>query len=96
MVVNQQGRAVPGRAVLVQETGLPRILFNIWYLVPCDLLQISLYSLADPGPRAPLTGGEGEERNTQSAPSKIQRREWLQVWEAGKGLFCTAGPPASA
>lgn len=37
--------------------------------------------LSGPGPRVLLTGRDIEGRNTQSAPSKIQRREWLQVWK---------------
>ncbi|XP_015265376.1 PREDICTED: uncharacterized protein KIAA0556 homolog [Gekko japonicus] len=59
----------------------------------------------DPGPRAPLTRGDAEGRNTWSAPSKIQRREgpWLQPgwmgWravqiktESGSKLY--VAPPA--
>ncbi|XP_060116845.1 katanin-interacting protein [Heteronotia binoei] len=50
----------------------------------------------DPGPRAPVTGGDAGGRNTQSAPSKIQRREWLQrairiKTESGSKLY--VAPP---
>ncbi|XP_077172354.1 katanin-interacting protein isoform X2 [Paroedura picta] len=38
----------------------------------------------DPGPRAPWIGGDTEGRHTHSAPSKIQRRGWLQSLKSPK------------
>ncbi|KAL8175232.1 UNVERIFIED_CONTAM: hypothetical protein K2H54_017079 [Gekko kuhli] len=53
-------------------------------------------SRSDPGLKAPLTRGDAERRNTHSAPSKIQRREWLQravriKTESGSKLY--VAPP---